>query len=244
MSTPVASAARAAAAGQITAAPRKRAAAPRKRAAPGTAPRGRTAPGTAPGATPPAGQVPAPAAKAPPAARKKAAPARGKKLAEGVRARTFAPVALPGGASAHKAVVAEYLLCIVLIGASPVLTRTPGDGGRLYVANDFVRLSAVSLLFFVLALMSTGRSASRAAAAFGALVTLGTLYNARGAITAAGGVFAAAKTSHGATKGALPGTATVDVPVYTPVDLSANPLAQAGQTITAVTPVPAPGQAT
>lgn len=92
------------------------------------------------------------------------------------------------GSGAHRLVIAEFIACVVLIGASPLLTRQ-STNGHLYVANDFLRLSGVCLLFFILALMSNSPQMSRFAAAFGGLVTLGALYNANAAIVAIAELF-------------------------------------------------------
>lgn len=92
------------------------------------------------------------------------------------------------GGGAHRLVIAEFLACIVLIGIAPILTR-PAGNGHLYVANDFLRLSATCLLFFVLALLSNQPKSARFAAAFGALVTLGALFNASQGLTAVANLF-------------------------------------------------------
>jgi hypothetical protein len=178
----------------------------------------------------------APAAKGRPA-RPEVQKSRGRQRQE--RAQSFGKGVLHGGlgegGAAHRVLVAEFVLCIVLIGLTPVLMRKPANG-KLYVPNDFVRLSAVSLLFFVLSLASASPRSSRVAAAFGGLVTLGTLYNASGSIKAIGSIFSTAKSTAGAIPTALAGTATVDAPTYTPGDLSANPMG---------TPPPSPtGQVT
>lgn len=94
------------------------------------------------------------------------------------------------GGGAHRVVIAEFIACIVIIGASPILTRPPGSSGHLYVANDFLRLSGVCLLFFILALMSNNPRTARFAAAFGGLVTLGALVNANKALIAIAEIFA------------------------------------------------------
>lgn len=95
-----------------------------------------------------------------------------------------------GGRGAHKLVIAEFMLCVILIGAAPILTRKAGPGNsHLYAANDFVRLTAVCLLFFVLALLANQPRSARWAAAFGGLVTLGTVFNATQAITALASIF-------------------------------------------------------
>lgn len=87
-------------------------------------------------------------------------------------------------------VIAEFILCVILIGMSPILTRPPGSSGHLYVANDFLRLTGVCLLFFILALLSNQPTSARFAAAFGGLVTLGAVVNANKAILAIATLFA------------------------------------------------------
>lgn len=171
------------------------------------------------------------AAPRPVAAKKAARGAPAKKTASRGRAyatRAFKPAVLSTPTGATKIVAAEYAACVVLIGAAPILTRAPDSAGHVYKANEFVRLSAVSLLFFILALLSAGPRTGRIAAAFGALVTLGVVFNARGAIAAVGQIFTAAKSAGGAVTTAAAGTTSVDAPTFTPVDLAANPLAQAG----------------
>ncbi len=96
------------------------------------------------------------------------------------------------GGGAHRLVIAEFIACIVLIGIAPILIR-PAGNGHLYVANDFLRLSATCLLFFVLALMSNQPKSARFAAAFGALVTLGALFNASQGLTAVANLFTPSK---------------------------------------------------
>ncbi|HJP74924.1 MAG TPA: hypothetical protein VJ914_11680 [Pseudonocardiaceae bacterium] len=103
--------------------------------------------------------------------------------------RGFNTTAAAGkGSGAHRIVIAEFIACVVLIGASPLLTRQ-STNGHLYVANDFLRMTGVCVLFFILALMSNSPQMSRFAAAFGGLVTLGALYNASAAITALAELF-------------------------------------------------------
>lgn len=103
--------------------------------------------------------------------------------------RGFSTTAAAGkGSGAHRIVIAEFIACVVLIGMSPLLTRQ-STNGHLYVANDFLRMSGVCLLFFILALLSNSPQMSRFAAAFGGLVTLGALYNASAAITALAELF-------------------------------------------------------
>lgn len=100
---------------------------------------------------------------------------------------------IKGSGAAHKIVIAEFILCIVLIGAAPILVRPPGkdSGGKahLYVANDFLRLTATCLLFFVLALLANEPRSAKFAAAFGGLVTLGAVYNANKAFISLAALF-------------------------------------------------------
>lgn len=133
------------------------------------------------------------------------------------------------GGAAHKLVIAEFIICVVLIGITPILMRSPTNG-HIYVPNDFVRLSAVCLLFFVLALLANSPQTSRFAAAFGALVTLGVAFNASQSLTAIGNVFGAAKSTSGLIDRPAEGTAKVTTASYTPVDLSANPTTNAQAT--------------
>jgi hypothetical protein len=167
------------------------------------------------------------AKKAAPAPAKKSTGAPAKKTApspptRGERVRTEAAGAgkdlLGEGmklGKAHRVVAAEFVLCVVLVGIGPVLIRKPKNG-HLYEANDFVRLSALSLLFFVLALMSNTPRSAKLAAAFGGLVTLGVVYNASSPLAAVGGVFVNSTKSKGAVSTAAEGTETFDTATYTP----------------------------
>lgn len=206
MTTPVARAAAAATGpGPVTRAARKK-----------TAPRAGAPRAGAPRRT-------APAAPAAPAPRPVRAPRKPARRPAG-RAQQFAPLKLPGsGAGSRGVIVAEFAACVVLIGITPVVMRKPDQDGHLYVPNDFVRLTAVSLVFFVLALAANTPKAARASAAFGVLVLLGTAFNARQSFAAIGKIFTATGKPGGATASAKAGTAAADAPVYTPVDLRGNP---------------------
>ena len=68
---------------------------------------------------------------------------------------------------------AEWLVCVLIIGAT-TLTK-PGDYlGKM--SETLWRLTAVSGLFFVLALVSMYRKAGDATVAFGALIVVGVLF--------------------------------------------------------------------
>lgn len=208
-----------------------------------------------PKAAPPAKTAPAPRAKAAPKPKKAAAPnvpmslrrsktsqVYGKRAGKATpydmgksRARQGAaffkpPNLLPGGGGvAHKLVIAEFAACVIMIGADPVLTRKPADS-HLYLANDFIRLTAVCGLFFVLALAANTEKMAKVSAAFGALVTLGILFNAAPAFSAVSTIFtgaAATNKAGGKVEAASAGTATVDRATYTPVDLMGDPSASA-----------------
>lgn len=84
---------------------------------------------------------------------------------------------LPAGGGAffgQKVIVAEFVACMVLIAITPLVTATVDTVAWLK------RGAACSGLFLVLALVGTGGPrASRIAAAFGGLVTLGLLITDR-----------------------------------------------------------------
>lgn len=104
-----------------------------------------------------------------------------------------------GSGAAHKVVIAEFVLCVVLIGIAPILVRPPAPDGsgreHVYLANDFVRLTATCLLFFVLALLANQPRSARFAAAFGGLVVLGAAFNANKAFIAVSSLFTTPKTA-------------------------------------------------
>jgi hypothetical protein len=98
-------------------------------------------------------------------------------------------------------VLAEYL-AVMLILIATVILGPLGEGDSLPSpeqaakssagAGILVRMTAASILFFVLALMANGPRSGRIAAAFGGLVTLGTALNAAPVWTALGRVFGGA----------------------------------------------------
>jgi hypothetical protein len=70
---------------------------------------------------------------------------------------------------------AEYLACVIIISAQAM--TEPGDYASRISAAMW-RITAVTVLFFVLALASMSERASKVSVAFGLLVVLGTLYHA------------------------------------------------------------------
>lgn len=141
--------------------------------------------GRRPPANPATGRVTG-ASPAPAPAR--AAPAAG----AGTSAPPAAPdddkggVRLPGRKSYTRVVMAEFAVTVILIAASPILTsRKSGAAGDaasavagVSLAGPLVRLTAAVIVFFALALMSTGEKSGKFAAALGGLVMLGTALNA------------------------------------------------------------------
>lgn len=102
----------------------------------------------------------------------------------------------------HRVVLAEFVAAVVLVGASPILTpRTKKSGGKVVVdaafslAGPLVRLTAVCISFFVLALMASGEKTGKIAAAFGALIVLGCLLNATDMLTVLAKAFGPPPTS-------------------------------------------------
>lgn len=127
------------------------------------------------------------------------------------------------GGSAHKLVIAEFIAAVVLVGLTPILMRQPNNG-HVYVPDDFVRLTAVCLVFFVLALLANTPKASRVAAAFGALVLLGISYNAAGSLQVISDIFVNAISKKGTESAGTAGTASINTATYAPLsDLSQAP---------------------
>jgi hypothetical protein len=109
------------------------------------------------------------------------------------------PIA-PTGRYRHL-IVAEFLATVVMIGASPFLAPRPKDqtpeeaAKALSLAAPLVRLSAACIVFFVLALLSSGPRSGKLAAAFGGLVVLGVALNTTGNISGLNMVFTGQKSS-------------------------------------------------
>jgi hypothetical protein len=100
----------------------------------------------------------------------------------------------------HRIVIAEFIATVAIIVAVPFLvprddtSAGPGEEAAaavrsLSLSRPLVRLTAVCILFFLLALSANGARSGRVAAAGGALIMLGTFYNATEALTALGQMF-------------------------------------------------------
>lgn len=76
----------------------------------------------------------------------------------------------------RRMLIAEFIICVIILGLSP-LSHKPGEMGPIRFMK---RGSATCAFFIILGLVSSaGRGASRAAAMFGALVTLVLLVDQR-----------------------------------------------------------------
>lgn len=108
-----------------------------------------------------------------------------------------------GGRTYHRLVIAEFIATIIIIGASPFLVPRTSQSSdaeseakaavrAVTLGGPLIRLTAACIVFFVLALLSTGPKTGKIAAAFGALVMLGALINATDMWTALGQMFTGA----------------------------------------------------
>jgi len=115
-------------------------------------------------------------------------------------------VSTPGGQQAegrvrlpsktyHRIVLAEFIGTVLIIAAAPIVVpqNSKGAAAQVSYAGPLVRLTAVCVVFFVLALMATGEKAGKVAAAFGGLVLTGAALNA-------GDLWSALASAIGATK--------------------------------------------
>lgn len=71
-------------------------------------------------------------------------------------------------------ILAEFVAAIVLTAATPIAKKKSTTGGLSpYVAGDMVQIAAITILYFILALVSVGGgSAARFSAWFGGLILL------------------------------------------------------------------------
>ena len=81
------------------------------------------------------------------------------------------------GGPYHQYLLAEFMACIVMIIGSLILLPAGGSTDARSYARQLVQLTAVCLVFFVLALASAGPKTGKVGAAFGGLVTLGVAWH-------------------------------------------------------------------
>lgn len=84
---------------------------------------------------------------------------------------------LPSARGGYTGIIAaEFAGCVVVIGLT-TLTNNP-DSPTVSAGEAMVRLTAVCVVFFILALLGSGPNTGRIAAAFGGLVLAGSAVNA------------------------------------------------------------------
>ena len=96
------------------------------------------------------------------------------------------------GKSYHRVVLGEFVVCVVLVFTGSIVTPKIKDGAYVFV-HILVQLTALCAVFFILALLGSGKKTGKVAAAFGALVTLGVMLNSTPAIKEIGMIFAPSK---------------------------------------------------
>lgn len=88
-------------------------------------------------------------------------------------ARHRAPTDKVSRTNYQPVILAEFVAAILLVALSPVASKSNPDGLSPYAGKDMIKLGAVTGLYFVLALISTGGpTAGRFAAWFGGLILL------------------------------------------------------------------------
>jgi hypothetical protein len=70
-------------------------------------------------------------------------------------------------------ILVEFVACILLTAATPIATRKNEQGLSPYAGKDIVKLSAITIVYLILAAVSVGgRGPGRVAAWFGGLILL------------------------------------------------------------------------
>lgn len=70
-------------------------------------------------------------------------------------------------------ILMEFVACILLTAATPIATKKDKQGLSPYAGKDIVKLSAITVLYLILAMISVGgRGPGRLAAWFGGLILL------------------------------------------------------------------------
>jgi hypothetical protein len=94
------------------------------------------------------------------------------------------PVSVPTGYT--RWVMVEFIVCLLVVASKPFLAPRKGQDvspATKSLAMPVVRLTAVCLIYFVLALLANGPRTGKIAAAFGGLVMVGTIMNASDSMT-------------------------------------------------------------
>lgn len=107
------------------------------------------------------------------------------KQAQSASGPSMPNINIGGGTSYHRWVIAEFIACVILTGATPLLSTPKDAQGNdvaagsdiLFGADALVRLSALSAVFFILGLLANHEKSGKFAAAFGGLITTALLIN-------------------------------------------------------------------
>jgi hypothetical protein len=84
-----------------------------------------------------------------------------------------APTQAIGRSNYQPIILMEYVGCLLLTAVTPIATKKNATGLSPYAGADMVKLASITLLYFILAAMSTGgRGPGRVAAWFGGLILI------------------------------------------------------------------------
>jgi len=85
---------------------------------------------------------------------------------------------IPGGRNYQGAILAEFLVAVIIIAFLPLASGPPDDGKAgpsPYRVDDMIQLVAIGAVYFILALFSSGERSGRIVAWFGGLILVGIL---------------------------------------------------------------------
>lgn len=86
--------------------------------------------------------------------------------------RTVATARLPGDRSYQPAILAEFLIAVLVVALVPIARPREAKTLSPYNAGDMYRFFAIGALYFILALMSSSARLGRFAAWFGGFILL------------------------------------------------------------------------
>jgi hypothetical protein len=152
-----------------------------------------------------------PAAKGP-GRKKAAAAAAGAEFTshEVSHRKNIDPTQIDLGVGWHRVVMAEFIAALFVLVFAPILTPATDQSGSkgFFRAADIVRMTAVCMVYFILALLTNGQKLGKVAAAFGGLVLTGVVYNnaigTQSVFTAIAAIFTSAFTTETASDTSAP----------------------------------------
>lgn len=123
----------------------------------------------------------------------------------GAKAKKAYRLAAHANLGARRIVVAEFLICMVIVALSPLTDKKKNEGPTAFMR----RMTAIMALFFILGLISAaGRGAGKFAAGLGGLVTVALAVSDRDLFTKVADLF-----SSGKAVGHVEPDETVDAPI-------------------------------